>query len=132
MACGERCDELLTNLFKAYEVIRDDEFLMFIWVHEFNYEQTGSSTITAKTIMNSVENHYEKRLIENTWTPKVARADRECIVALPAYDALVATVHPSRNNNRNNNGPRNAVRAIVNRMMSCTSGKVFHRNPEHH
>ena len=104
-AYGERCDELLTNLFKAYKVIKDEEFIQFVRNHEFNQDQQGGIALTPKVLMTSVENHYSKRLVDDTWYPTKVKTEREKIIAME----LIIANYAARANNNNNRAP--AVRA---------------------
>jgi hypothetical protein len=76
-AHGERVDELMPNLFKAYKRVHDEEFLQFIRTHEFHwYAQTGGVALNAKTLMTSVDNHYATREKEGSWKPKYVKTDK--------------------------------------------------------
>jgi hypothetical protein len=84
---GERVDELMPNLFKAYKRVLDDEFLQFIRTHEFHWNAqpgVGGIPLTAKTLMTSVDNHYATQIIEGDWKPKYLKTDKERIIALEA------------------------------------------------
>lgn len=100
-AYGERCDELLTNLFKAYKVIKDEEVIQFVRNHEFNQDQQGGVALTPKVLMTSVENHYSKRLVDDTWHPVKVKTDREKIIAME----LIIANFAARGNNNNNLTP---------------------------
>jgi hypothetical protein len=80
-AHGIICSELVTNLFTAYFAVKDDEFLQFVRLHYFQYEQSPNVT-NATTLMASVENHYYRRLAENSWHPTISKSDKEKIIAL--------------------------------------------------
>jgi hypothetical protein len=82
-AHGERIDELMPNLFKAYKQVHDEEFLQFIRTHEFHWHATtGGVVVTTKTLMTSVDNHYATREKEGSWKPKYVKTYKERIIAL--------------------------------------------------
>jgi hypothetical protein len=61
----------------------DDEFKQFIHSHEFTWDQPGA-ILTARMLVTSVENHYQKHVVAKTWKPQTLKTERERIVALEA------------------------------------------------
>jgi hypothetical protein len=102
-AHGERCDELLASLFKAYKWIGDDDFKQFIHSHEFTWDQPGA-ILTAR--MTSVENHYQKCVVAKTSKPPALKTERECIVALEAENEQLKAPNQAKQNNNNNDPKR--------------------------
>jgi hypothetical protein len=136
-AHGERCDELLASLFKAYKRIADDEFKQFIHSHEFTWDQPGA-VLTARMLMTSVENHYQKRVVAKTWKPRAVKTEKERIIALEAEnEQLKAPNQGKANNNDNEIKGKYGWKKIPpkpgkpNRMVWKPNGKTYHWCPKH-
>ena len=80
-AYAQHHDELLINLFKAYDMVEDDEFRGYIRNKRHNLEDTRVG-LDDLTLMSAVENHYNMRLEAGTWKAVDKKAER--IIAMEA------------------------------------------------
>jgi hypothetical protein len=65
-ARGETTHDLTVNLFKAYEVVQDKEFMHYIRSLR-NGHQDGTAVITDATLMNQAANYYKNRKQLGLW-----------------------------------------------------------------
>ncbi len=101
-AYGEKCPELLVNVFNAYEVVEDEKFQSYIMAKKNAWED-GTADVDALKLMNQAENHYKMRVEGGTWKAITKKDER--IVALEArIEALTAT--PSQNGDNGGKGSR--------------------------
>jgi hypothetical protein len=79
-ARGERCDELMVNLLKAYAAVEDDEFKTYIRIKRLAYED--GAMLTTAELMSGAENQYRMRVEDGSW--KQPDKKDEKIMALQA------------------------------------------------
>ena len=79
-ARGERTDDLLVNLFKAYKACGDEEFLTWIKAKEDTYNE--GADITPEELMSLADNKYKTLNESGQWMQKSSASKR--IVALAA------------------------------------------------
>lgn len=79
-ARGERCDDLMINLFKGYQNASDREFVRYIKQKRDAYDD--GDDITVETLMTLALNKYETLTKQDLWNAKTA--EQEQIVALTA------------------------------------------------
>ena len=80
-AYAQHHDELLINLFKAYDMVEDEEFRGYIRTKRHNLEDSRIG-LNDLALMSSVENHYNMRLEAGTW--KAVDKKTERIIAMEA------------------------------------------------
>ena len=80
-AYAQHHDELLINLFKAYDTVEDEEFRGYIRNKRHNLEDSKSG-LGDLALMSAVENHYNMRLEAGTW--KAVDKKTERIIAMEA------------------------------------------------
>lgn len=78
---GAPAPELLTNLFKAYAIVKDTTFQQYMASREDKWED-GESDITPEKLMLLAENKYKTLVEKGTWKAKSKEAQE--IVALRA------------------------------------------------
>jgi hypothetical protein len=109
-ARGERCDDLMINLFKGYDCASDREFVRYIKQKKDDYND--GADMEPEQLMTLALNKYEDLVKDGQWNAK--SAEQEQIVALTAkldklQDAnlkLAKTLrsgNQSRGSNRSNN-----------------------------
>jgi hypothetical protein len=79
-ARGERCDDLMINLFKGYQAASDREFVRYINQKKDAYDD--GSDLTPEQLMTFALNKYEVLTKQDLWNAKTA--EQEQIVALSA------------------------------------------------
>jgi hypothetical protein len=79
-ARGQKTDDLLVNLFKAYKACRDAEFLTWVKRAEDNYNE--GTDITPEELMTLADNKYQSLLDAGTWLQQTE--DQKKIVAMAA------------------------------------------------
>ena len=80
-ARGEMTQDLLTNIFKAYKVVSDEDFVNYIKGKEDDYDE-GKNDITPKSLMLLAANKYKTRKETNEWN--APSKEQEEIIALKA------------------------------------------------
>ncbi len=101
-AYGEKCPELLVNVFNAYEAVEDEKFQAYIMAKKNAWED-GTADVDALKLMSQAENHYKMRVEGGTWKAITKKDER--IVALEArIEALTTTT--SYNNENGNKSSR--------------------------
>lgn len=79
-ARGERCDDIMINLFKGYVSASDSEFVRYIRAKKDKYED--GEDLTPEQLMTFALNKYETLVKDGRWNAK--SAEQEQIVALTA------------------------------------------------
>ena len=79
-ARGERCDDLMINLFKGYQSASDGEFVRYIKQKKDAYDD--GDDMTPESLMTLALNKYETLSKQDLWNAKTA--EQEQIVALTA------------------------------------------------
>jgi hypothetical protein len=79
-ARGERCDDLMVNLFKGYECASDQEFVRYIKMKKDDYDD--GTDMEPENLMTLALNKYETLKKNNKWNSK--SIEQEQIVALNA------------------------------------------------
>jgi hypothetical protein len=100
-AYGEKCPELLVNVFNAYEVVEDEKFQAYIMAKKNAWED-GTATVDALKLMSQAENHYKMRIEGGTWKAITKKDER--IVALEARIEALTTTTSYTNDNGSKGG----------------------------
>jgi len=96
-ARGEETQDLLVNLFKAYAVVSDQSFRMYINDHQNRYDD--GEELTADQLMLRAENKYKALVERDQWNLK--SKEEEQIVALNAeIKKLQLVKKPQMNKNK--------------------------------
>ena len=96
-AYGEKCPELLVNVFNAYEAVEDEKFQACIMAKKNAWED-GTAVVDALKLMSQAENHYKMRVEGGTWKAITKKDER--IVALEArIEALTTTTNNTVSDN---------------------------------
>jgi hypothetical protein len=106
-AHGFNCEELITNIFTAYIAVKDEEFLQLVRLHYFQYEQ-GQGAGDPDKVMQSMEAHYHKRIIDGTWNPKIDKSDKDRIIAL---ETMIAELEKGSGKNQGQNKGNDSINA---------------------
>jgi len=77
---GEPIQHLMVNLFKGYEAGADKEFISYICMKKYKYNEGGS--IDAEKLMSYAENQYMEMIRNKEWT--TPQKDNQEILALTA------------------------------------------------
>jgi hypothetical protein len=93
-AYGEKCPELLVNVFNAYETVEDEKFQAYIMTKKNSWED-GTTTVDVLKLMSQAENHYKMRVEGGTWKAITKKDER--IVALEAQIEALTTKTSSNN-----------------------------------
>jgi hypothetical protein len=80
LARGERCDDIMINLFKGYMAASDSEFVRYIKTKKDAYDDGGD--LTSDALMTLALNKYEMLKKQDAWNAK--SIEQEQIVALSA------------------------------------------------
>jgi hypothetical protein len=88
-ARGERCDDLMINLFKGYQAASDREFVRYINQKKDAYDD--GSDLTPEQLMTFALNKYEVLTKQDLWNAKTA--EQEQIVALSAELGKITDVN---------------------------------------
>jgi len=131
---GEPVQHLMVNLFKGYEAAADKEFISYIRMKKYEYNEGGS--LDADKLMSHAENQYMEMMRTKEWATQPK--DNQEILALTAeIQALKDKVNSGENDNRNRNAERNknAWRKIAPKASEPHSkvrnGKTFSWCPHH-
>ena len=94
---GAESNELLNNLFKAYSVCNDENFVRYIESRQNNYDD--GADITAQELMDSANNKYQVRVDNGEWNSP-SRAQSQIIALKAEVTRLKTGKTPKKGKNK--------------------------------
>lgn len=134
-ARGQSCDELLLNLFKAYSVTTDSDFVYYIKAKQHAFNE--GTPISVDTLMSAALADYELKLEDGTWNAPDIKDTK--IVALEAKIGELAKTKKKEQNVTPSAAPRGnddryawkKVKPKNGEKTKTVSKKLYHWCPKH-